>query len=331
MTALETLQAEERKELQSLALRIKDWQEARQLSVAALLRQYPDLGSDKTFGLLAKGEFGELDIERWLAAYRSAWALMESLRDREEAAEDIYDDISAVAQLRKALMDILSERGITRVVLVEGDSGSGKTSAATALQRRYGSKVLIVEACDATGESAMSFLGDILTALGVTDMPVHKSTRLQMVQRRLKERRVCLVIDEAHHLRPVNLNLLKTLVNTTPGEFVLLALPNLWRKLEHQAYEEVRQLMGNRLAERIRLPDTLREADVRKLLERRANVSDLASIRAVVEAAKRRGNMQFVTQVARRLRDMGLKEAPSREQVLAAIRQQLNRRGEDAQ
>lgn len=328
MTALETLLAKERDELAALAQRIKDWQEHRGITTAALIRQYPDLGSDKTYGLLCRGEFGELDIERWLIAYRQAWVVMESLAEREAQNEDIYDDVTACVQLRHALMDILLERGSTRFVLVEGDSGSGKTSTAIALQRKYGSRVLIIEASDATGESPMALLRQILEALGCSQLPVSTAGCLTLVQRQLRTRRVCIIIDEAHHLGKPSLNTIKTLINTTPGEFVALALPTLWKRLEHQAWEEVRQLTGNRLAMRIAIPSALREMDVRKLLERRAKVTEPRAVKAVAEAARGNGNLQFVAQVCRRIREMRVDGTPTAEQVEVAIAQQRKRRGE---
>ena len=62
-----------------------------------------------------------------------------------------------------------------------------------------------------------------------------------------------MVIDEAHHLGPHCLNTVKTLVNTTPGEFVMLAIPSLWAKLNKSAYIEAKQLSTNRLYELVQI------------------------------------------------------------------------------
>lgn len=332
MTAFDTQVDQDAVELQRLAAQVRELQQARNLTTAEMIRRYPGLGSDKTFGSILAGRLEELDVARWLISYRSVWAVLESLSSREEAEEEVYDDLAAVTLLRKAMTDLLAERSIARLILVEGDSGSGKSSAAHALQRRYGQRVVIVEASDCWGTSAMAMLGVILQALGVRETALTAAGRLLQVQQRLQDRRTCLIIDEAHHLRPVALNTLKTLVNTTPGEFVLLTLPTLWRRLELGAYEEVRQLTGNRLSERIVLGG-VREADVRRLLERRAGVKDTQAVRAVREAAavRGRGNLQFVRQVALRLRDMQITGEPTLEQVCAAIQQQLQRRAEHAQ
>ena len=96
---------------------------------------------------------------------------------------------------------------------------------------------------------------------------------MRMVLAKLRTRSVTLAIDEAHDLGPRCLDTVKTLINQTPTRVVLFAWPTLWRRLERGAFEETRQLLGNRLAERIKI-GALREADVRRLLERRAGVAD---------------------------------------------------------
>jgi DNA transposition AAA+ family ATPase len=312
-------------ELVALAQKIRTWQEARKFSDNELLRRFPGLGSTKTFTRLLKSDLAELDLDRWVCEYRAVWALIESLAGRERSEEELYDDISTVVQLRRALVEILEETSIRRVVLLEGDSGLGKSSALTQLQRKYGQRILIVEASDVWADNPNAFLGAVLDALGVRDQPLSRDDRLRMVIRKLRDHRVALAIDEAHHLGPHCLNTCKTLVNQTPAEVILLALPTLWRRLERAAYEEVKQLLGNRLAERIKVGE-LRESDVRKVLTRRAKVEDVRSAQAVLKEARSRGNLSFVAAVCNRLGQQELDGAPTHEAVLAAIEAEKARR-----
>ena len=104
-----------------------------------------------------------------------------------------------------------------------------------------------------------------------------------------------------------------------------MALPTLWRRLERAAYEEVRQLLGNRLSERIKLGE-LREADVRKILIRRLKIDDAKCAAALLKEARTRGNLGFVRAVCRRLEIMDLDGVPTLEAVLQAISVELNRR-----
>ena len=137
-------------------------------------------------------------------------------------------------------------------------------------------------------------------------LPSGRVQRLEEVQARLSLSRRCLVIDEAHHLGPHCLNTVKTLVNTTPGEFILVAIPTLWNKLQAHAYQEAKQIATNRLSERVKL--TLEEADIRTYLAKRfpdAAAADLKVAAKIVRPnALLAGNYAFVRDVARELADL---------------------------
>jgi type II secretory pathway predicted ATPase ExeA len=318
-------------ELVALAKQIRNWQESRQLSDNELLRRLPGLGSTKTFTRVLRGDLAELDLQRWVSDYRAVLAVCESLTGRERGDIELYEDLSTVISLRRALTDIFECRSIRRVILAEGDSGLGKTSALTFMQRKWGQRLLIIEATIFWADNPNALLGAILDALGVKDQPLGREGRLRMVTGRLKQARTALAIDEAHHMGPNCLNSCKTLVNQTPGEVVLFALPTLWRRLERGAYEEVKQLLGNRLAERIKLGE-LRAADVKKLLSRRIGHDDPRSVASVMEQAVRlakegkpNGNLSFVDAVCERVTDQGEKTI-THEAVLAAIAAELARR-----
>lgn len=318
-------------ELIGLAKRIREWQEAREFSDNELLRRLPGLGSTKTFVRVTRGDVAELDVPRWVSEYRAVWASIESLTGRERGDIELYEDISTVISVRRALTDIFECRSLRRVILVEGDSGLGKSSALTFMQRKYGQRLLVVEATVLWHDNPNALLGSILEAQGVRDQPLGREARTRMVVARLKQARTALAIDEAHHMGPNCLNACKTLVNQTPGEVILPALPTLWRRLERGAYEEVKQLLGNRLGERIKL-GKLREADVRKLLSRRLGHEDPRSTTAVLKEAVRlgeegkpHGNLSFVDAVCERVTDQGEKTI-THEAVLAAISAELARR-----
>lgn len=318
-------------ELVGLARQIRTWQEARELSDNELLRRLPGLGSTKTFTRILRADLGELDVPRWASDYRAVWAVVESLNGRERGDIELFDDLSTVIALRRALTDIFECRSIRRVILAEGDSGLGKSSSLSFMQRKWGQRLLVVEATVMWHDNPNALMGAILEALGVRDQPMAREARLRMVVARLRQARTALAIDEAHHMGPNCLNACKTIVNQTPGEVILLALPTLWRRLERANYDEVKQLLGNRLAERIKL-GKLRESDVRKLLARRLSHEDPRSTAAVLKEALRlseegkpHGNLSFVDAVCERVAEKGEKTI-THELVLAAIAAELARR-----
>ncbi len=293
-------------ELKQLATQIRAWQEAKGLSDSALRRRFPDIGSDRTYKRILDGQFAELDVEGQLARYRAAWTLIEAIGDEAGAAEEFYEDLSPVVQLRRALLETFQETGNARFILVQGDTGSGKTSAAKALVTKYGQRLLFVELSTVHGDSPHNLLGLILTALGYKDLPYLPTERLARVVADLNKTRRCLVIDELHHAGPRILNTIKSLINLTPGEVVGLTMPPLWARLERGAYEECRQLVGNRLADRIKLAP-LSRSDVAKIVARRLpglNGDAQVAVALLEQHALGRGNMAFVRDTCRRALDV---------------------------
>jgi DNA transposition AAA+ family ATPase len=325
MTIPASLATAEADELVGLAQKVRAWQEARKYSDNELLRRLPGLGSTKTFSRILKTDLAELDLDRWLAEYRAAWAVVESVAGQEQNEEELYEDLSTVVALRRAIVEILECRSIRRVVLLEGEQGLGKTSSLKLLQRKYGQRIVRVQAYDLGVDNPNVFLGSVLDAFGVKEQAMSREGRFRQVVGKLNAHRTALTVDEAHHLGPHSLNICKALVNETPGEILLLALPTLWRRLERTSYEEVKQLLGNRLAERIKIGG-LREADVKKLLLRRIRAEDTRSHAAVLEAAKTHGNLSFVAAVCERVLRQELDGPASHEAVLAALQAELARR-----
>lgn len=315
-------------ELRDLGQKIRTWQTARELSDTAMVKRFGGLGSTKTYTRVFHGDLTELDLDRQLANYRAVWALLESVEGDEERSEPLYDDLSPVVQLKRGVFDVFRQTGNQRFLLMEGDTGLGKSKARHLLIEKYGQRLLWVEATEVWNDSPGAFLAAVLSALGVRELPQMAVERFNRVIARLNETRVCLIVDELHHAGPRILNTIKTILNQSPGEVVGLAMPTLWRRIEREAYEEVRQLTGNRLAERIKL--SLRESDVAKIITRRVpGASDTAkeATRLLMDRAPRYGNLAFVSAVCGRVAELAEgTSGPDLEAWGTAISQEVARR-----
>jgi DNA transposition AAA+ family ATPase len=292
-------------ELRRLGGQIKEYQTAKELSDTAMVKKFPGLGSTKTYTRVVAGDLAELDLERQLNNYRAVWALIESVGQEELKSEELYEDLTPAIQLRRAIFEVFRETGNARFVLVEGDTGLGKSSARRLLIEKYGQRLLWIEATTVWRDNPSNMLAALLRAMGVREIPQMPTVRFDLAVQRLSETRVCVMIDEFHHLGPQCLNTVKTLINQTPGEFVGLAMPTLWHRLERAAYEECRQLTGNRLAERIKL--TLREADIARIINRRvpgAAETVKQAVRMIMDRAPRYGNLAFVRDVCTRVAEL---------------------------
>lgn len=325
--APELLNSADAAELREIASRVREWQQTKQLSDTALIKKFSGLGSTKTFTRILKDELKELDLEKQLTNYRAVEALIESIGDDDGEDEELYPDLTPTVHLSRVALEVIRERGIARFVLMLGDTGVGKSSARKVILGKYGQRFLWVEATEVWNDSPNALLGSVLSALGEKQLPPAGIDRLTKVESRLNESRIGIFVEEAHHLGPRCLNTIKTLINRTPSEFLILAKETLWAKLERAAYEEAKQLTKNRLAERIYIQG-VKETDVKKMLERRVNWDNgdmKSAVKLVVDRANL-GNLAFCREVIKRVNEMAEGEPVTIEQFTTAINDEAKSR-----
>jgi DNA transposition AAA+ family ATPase len=326
--APELLITMEANELRELGQKIREWQQAKALSDAELCRKFGELGSTKTFKKILDNQLEELDLERQLNNYRTAWALMEgdSADEREEAG--LEKDLYATVVLNRVFLETRREKGLARAIFLIGPSGSGKTSAQDYLREQHGPRIISIRAVVAWNDSPNAMMAAILTRLGVKDAPAIQGERFNRTVEKLKETRRALFIEDSHHLGPRCLALIVALIDETPGEFLLAAVDSLWAKIQTRAYQEIEQLRVNRLAEKITLGREVREKDVQKLIERRVQWEDAApAIRKVLpllcEKAHNYGRLAFVREVIKRANDKAGSDAMTPETFAASIAEEV--------
>lgn len=256
--------------LVELGSMIEGWRLARRMNYAELRRATDGLvGSDRQWGRVRDGQLEGLDTAAWLPRYESAWALLEARADTAEG-EPAYDDLRLPRALRAAVAGAMRETGLARAVICTAPSGMGKSTAARMVTAKLQGRAVEAVA-DPSWSKPSAMLGGMAKALGVREPPSGESAALQAVVDILCSGRRAVFLDEAHHLSARTVNYVIALINRTPGEFVLLSIPTLWRKLEQSAWEECRQLTRNRLHERI-VMTTLGERDAALVIERRCPV-----------------------------------------------------------
>lgn len=301
MTEETTITQAELDEIKSNAQYILNWKADHGWTFAKLRNKFPRIGSDRTLSRLAKGEFAEIDIAKWSREYRLIVASMITYDETASKDRGILN-LSNVESVTRAVSVAVPRDDIDRFILVEGPSGSGKTTTLKAVCAEYPGLAVAVEATD-TWRSARNAAGDILLALGEGPENIKYSyaLRLQAIKDKLSRRRI-LCIDEGHHAGPEFLSLIKTLLNQTPVVIVLACVDTLWSKLARASAEEARQLLHNRLSERVRLVPPS-DADVRLYFSDLGEISPKLADAISGEAA-RLGRVSFLRRVHRNAKDL---------------------------
>jgi len=96
-------------ELRALAQSIETYRADLGLPEAALLRQYPELGTDKTYGKITSGDFAELKIEdKWLPAWKHVWQQIEGDDHAHDAG--LIADLTGPRELCRSFLDAQGTR-----------------------------------------------------------------------------------------------------------------------------------------------------------------------------------------------------------------------------
>lgn len=329
--------------LRELAQEAQQYQLDRGWSDARLCREISHLGSTKTYKRILDPEdaLEDLNLDAQLRNYEAAGELIRIRRQSDRPSETEYPDFENITNSLSAVRRALGEDSVARFVVIEGENGTGKDAVRNALLDKWGKITVPVEASELWKESAAIPLLDIINAIDIrrrTDedsgekfkVPTYPQARLELIIDELKKRRVILLVNEAHHIGPRGINLIKTLINRTPTVVVFLCIPSLLARLIKSSYEECVQLFGNRLCERVRLPAP-GTAEVRLLLERRgvkwdSRATENDAAKSIVADAESFGNWRFVSMVARELREKSAAKAVTIEDFTKAKTAVVSRR-----
>lgn len=319
-------------ELRGIGLLIREHAEGEDLSIRTLLANHPKLGSDQTLNRICAGQWDKVNADDWLDAYR---AVLEVIAGQANDAAPLYDDLTTAKKLRSQFSRLKLSRTAAKLIIVEGYTGAGKTTAGQIVARKYNDmapsqQVFTIEASAGWGDRPNAMLAAMLQALGRADGGRSQASRLEKLVEVLNEKPAFFIIDEVHDFGVRCLRVIKTILNRSGTKIVLLCHPRLFRDLERDNWDDLSQLTGNRLLARIDL-GTLDVADVATIVSRR--VPALAGLAAeqftpLAQAALQNGNLAFVREVVVRL----IKEAKKKpgltlDDVTAATTAELKARG----
>lgn len=310
-------------QLLAIAVQIDAYRQLRRPvpSDRAWAREWPGLGSAKTWAKIMDGDFSGLSVAAKLPDYRGVLAALQAQK-KATAAEQLYDDLGGAQEVALATLRLMHHHGKDRLIVIEGGSGSGKTSSIDLLAAGEASGSIYRLEADETWKSQRVAMRAMLLCLGVpeADVPAATGDRLEkLIHVLARKGRIILAVDEAHHVTGGVLNLFKTLLNRTELLLILAGMKTLLQKLRAAAAEESKQLFHNRLFIRVSLggPDA---EGTRDYLSRRLSVSGAwksATLHGIASAAAHSGHWSYLRRIVDQLLTSGIQD-PSDSELMGA-------------
>lgn len=287
------------------------------------VKNWPGLGSAKTWGRVLRGDLEGMDIAARIPSYRAVLSTL-TAEIAMKGAEDLYTDLASAEKVTLEALRLMHHEGKDRLILIEGGSGSGKTSCLDLLEKGEAAGAMRRVEGNEAWKSLRVAMGDILRAYGYggdkRSIPASTGERMDLLIEVIgRSGKTILAIDEAHHATGAVLNLIKTLLNRTGVLIILAGMSTLFRKLRITASEEAKQLIHNRLFARIVL-GTPNSDDVRTFIARRLGAEGgwkPSTLKAISESAANAGHWSFVRRLVDHLQTHGI-AAPDDAELMGA-------------
>lgn len=238
-------------ELLSLARQVEAWREGRGLSRNQLCRQITGLNS-KTHALLTGGELTGLVPENHLPKYRAALLEIGEFDIRQEA-EPVLADLPPTRRIANAVASLKLNTGNDRFLLIEGESGAGKTTGLKYVESLNPDAIFV--SADLGWCRPSYAVEQILNKTGYRGaIPSGLSARVDKLKSRLADKPRLILLDEGHHAGLPVMNLIKAIVNEKLGWVAMATLASIWKGIQAAKWHEIKQILHNRMHLRLPLP-----------------------------------------------------------------------------
>lgn len=237
-------------ELMDMARQAEDWRTRNGLTLRQFFKRAHTL-NDKTHGKLLAGDLTGLIPANHIPKYRQALRDLDNSGSQQQS-DPILPGLTPTRLVHEGVCSLRLQGDLERFMLVEGESGFGKSTALRYVAQQDADSILV---CAHQGWSRpLQAISDLLRTSGFSgDLPNSFAACHQEFIRRLAAKPRLLCIDEGQHMEITILNVLKDVINRTGCRVVVATMASLWRKIQARHWPEVQQLLLNRMHLRITL------------------------------------------------------------------------------
>lgn len=215
-------------EARRIVARVRDVQESRRLKDRALLEEYPDLGSTKSWRhrLLAE-DYAGLNPGRTLERLRRVDRILDGDRPDQPFYRELPFAIELLARLRM-LEQSTTDR---RILAALAPNGCGKTSFALWAVGQARAKRTYVRMMPGWRNRGLHIANGIATALDGDGTATNSAEAEQRLVGLLRGQTRTIFVDQAHEGGPALMHLIRALVDETPARFVYLGYDTAFRRV----------------------------------------------------------------------------------------------------
>lgn len=285
-------------EMDTMIARIAAVQTERGLNDTALIAEYPDIGSAKTWRdrLLCRN-WEELNLARWHGKLTRVCTVI----DGGSPDDNFYPDLPFARQMAAQVMALERQTNDRRATVVLAPTGVGKSFTARWLVAQRRSIRAIVRIRPSWRNKAGHINTGIIRALGEEPQSTNPAALEDTAIRLLRQQPRTLFLDQAHEGGVALMHLIRAFIDETPSRFVYLAYNTAYRAVmaaSNDALIEAQAFIG-----RCRKPifdtyrDGTRQADAAFYLQKMAGLSETAasSLAAeIIPALQRLHNLRLL-------------------------------------
>jgi len=220
--------SEQRAEAQAVVARLQAYQEAAKLSDNRLLRQFPDLGSTKTWRQrLLSGDWSGLRPERTLGRLRRIGVIL----DGGVPDGEFYRELPFVREMTARMMLLERSQTDRRILVGLAPNGCGKTTFARWAVAQNPAERCYCRLRPAWRNKELHLANGICRALG-SDKPASNAADAEgRLIGLLSGQPRTLFLDQAHEGGAAQLHLMRALVDDTPSRFVYLGYNTTFKRV----------------------------------------------------------------------------------------------------
>lgn len=216
-------------EIKAIVARIADIQGARKLSDNQLLREYPDIGSTKTWrNRLVPGTLEGLNLDRMLAKLQRVAAIL----DGGSPDEIFYPEMGFAKEMTARLLRLERQTNDRRILACLAPNGTGKSAFARWAVAQSRATRAYVRMRPTWRNRSIHICSGIGRALGKTIQSTNPSDVEHAVIEELANTPRTLFIDQAHEGGVQLMHELRAFVDETPSRFVYLAYDTAFKRVQ---------------------------------------------------------------------------------------------------